>query len=456
MTRLLKAVLLVLVCLSDNTKAGADEPVDAIVGERRERLDAHTAAFQEWANRICRLSDIEQAELAEKLSQKRQQLEDRWKRNVHRQNEPLADYAPVALTALGGAANFLRREQAGTLLEEVLSDEHQKLLFDAFDERVEEIRTAMLNFAIILVDDELFLTADQRIPLTSGLRSGNINFDDGVFTFNTRHAYFPFILLRDAVDVLPDSLLTDIQRKWLNDAFIGPEDARGPMGILGGDIGAMEELRRESAENVKAHFLAAAALRTSWLQHSVALSPQQIELVTVAGKGAALQCTLGWKERMPRHDLPGQVFVLPDTAVGRKTVMVDLLDQNEIWQQTVREVGAADAYRERAEFHRAATVDYVTAMLDKEIWLTPDQRQPLSELIDAAIPETMQGPKHHFRELELLIIPLFRIPPEDLGVVLTKAQQTAWNELRNQFDSDGKTVTFQMRNHGAIAFRLPQ
>ncbi|MEZ6060554.1 MAG: hypothetical protein R3C19_09350 [Planctomycetaceae bacterium] len=94
-------------------------------------------------------------------------------------------------------------------------------------------------------------------------------------------------------------------------------------------------------------------------------------------------------------------------------------------------------------------------MLDRELWLTPDQREPLRTLVDAAFPDVITIRQPPVRELELLVVPLFRIPDDKLSAVLTEPQQVVWKTLQDQFEREGNNVSLRTNDSHDVTLTLP-
>ena len=437
-----------------------EELLEAKLKAREQRLEAHSAAFADWATRVCDLSKEERTALDESLAQQHVKVQDRWKRNAHRHNTPMSDYAPVSFTTFGGAGSYLSRKRLELLLKSAFTDDHREALLTAFDARLEAVRLAMLDYAIWMIDEELFLSEQQRQRLTDELRGGIDNVEDGVFTFNTRHYYLPYTSLSNAVHVLPDSLLTDVQRERLNDAFENAARGRDNLIFSTGNPESWQQQVDAAAAEIQSMFITAARLRASWLAATLDLSPSQQRQATVAGTGAAVQCTADWKQHVNEQlehwkVRAEQQFAGRNVRFGMAAPKAEGLDTNELWQHTVSKLGADDAHRMRQEFHRSARVGYLVAMLDKELWLTPEQREPLAALVESTLPQFHRNSDESYRETQLLVIPVASIANDKLAVFLTEAQQTAWKTLRNQFQVNGNFVLIQMQNGGQAQFVLP-
>ncbi|MEZ6060553.1 MAG: hypothetical protein R3C19_09345 [Planctomycetaceae bacterium] len=193
------------------------------VDARRKRLEAHAAAFLDWTVQVGELSDDEQARLRDVLSDKIRRAQDVWTRNANRRNGPITDFVPVAFTSSAGAAEFLHRSRVGTMLNDDLAKDHQISLAAALEERGEWVRSMVMDYAISLIDEELFLTSEQRTEIRDEL-SNRIEADtleEGLFAFSPGStSYFKFRSLAYSLNLISDSILTDVQRQLHDDSLL--------------------------------------------------------------------------------------------------------------------------------------------------------------------------------------------------------------------------------------------
>ena len=135
---------------------------------------------------------------------------------------------------------------------------------------------------------------------------------------------------------------------------------------------------------------------------------------------------------------------------------VSSIHQDTLWLHTLETVKASVAARRPLRFRRKAITEYVTGMLDKELWLTTEQREPLRELVDSAFPQVIETQRPRLKEFELLAVPLFRIQDDQLATVLRESQVAAWHVLQNEFRHDGNTVWLPSTNGERFEFQLPE
>ncbi len=438
----------------------AVEPMKADVDRRRERVAAHVAAFHDWVSRNSDLPDEAHQHLKSGIEKQIRQSEDKWKRDPQRQNQAMSDSAPIIFTTSRGAASFLSRRQLDRFLNDPAAAEHRDVLVELLDERRQAICKANLKYIVSLIDDELFLTPIQRDVLLTMLPLSIDNLETGLFAFNPQTYYLPYSSLNNWDRGVPELLLNDVQKQRL-------AEVRGNNGqqqyLMISSAAGVESWYKQVDDAVPAQqerLGRAAAVRIAFLAGTLNLQPEQTQYLTVAGKGAATQCIADWKKQT-RNQLKeweghmAQQFAGQDFSFGMALPDVVQLDRNKLWLHTLEKLNADPAVQERNAFRTDAIASYLTAELDKELWLTPDQRDPLRSLVAKALPADFKAQQPYFRELECFVIPLFRIADDDVADLLTESQQQAWTKLKSQFQVNGQHVMLNTQNGGQFGFSLP-
>ncbi|MEZ6060551.1 MAG: hypothetical protein R3C19_09335 [Planctomycetaceae bacterium] len=432
----------------------AFEPTEAEVAARRERLKTYADAFQDWAARTLELTESEQSGLHTALQDQLQQLGKNWKPNS---GQPVSDYTPIIFTTQDGAAEFLNSRGVPTFLTGVLTSEKRR---NVFRDRRLAIDVMDLKYAITLFDHELFLTPDQRDDLSAAIEDGIAAFD-GQFAFNATPYYLPMASLNDIVTRLPKTLLSEVQRQRLADVVQTNGNEQYLMISTSAGFEAWNKQLDDAVAGQQDRFARAIAVRVSWLEQILKLTPDQARHLEIAGKGAASQCIAEWKKQT-RVQLKEwekqfvQQFAGQDFSFAMNLPDVDKLDENKLWLHAVEKLDSSGVRSERTEFRRDALVGHVTGMLDRELWLSADQRADLKVLVDKSLPATVKVTQPYFGDMELLVVPLFRISDDDLAAVLTEPQKAAWKNLQTQFQVAGNTVMLTIQGGGQIGFNLPQ
>ena len=197
------------------------------------------------------------------------------------------------------------------------------------------------------------------------------------------------------------------------------------------------------AENIKqavvtqrTTYLNAAAVRVGYFERTLNLTPEQVEYLTVASKGATTTALADWKESTQRTvdnmiEQMGQMR--GNFAFSAQNISVDGLDRNEIWAAAVKTVQADTQSKDRAAHIQHVRAMTVTALLDQELWLTPTQREEVLKFTEQVMPKNFAKGSYddYVRELVLLAYPLHKADEETINKVLTESQLTVWKQLKD-------------------------
>ena len=140
--------------------------------------------------------------------------------------------------------------------------------------------------------------------------------------------------------------------------------------------------------------------------------------------------------------------------------VVDLkkIEQDVLWKHTVKQLTPKDAQAyNRRELIRKEQARFLTGMLDRELWLTPEQRPAVQALVAKSLPESgWQNPyRNYMDEVALLVIPLFKFSKNDASQ-FEGAQKKAWETLKAEFEYNGRYAMVHMRNGGQFHFMIPK
>ena len=209
-------------------------------------------------------------------------------------------------------------------------------------------------------------------------------------------------------------------------------------------------------------FLRAAAVRISYYENELQLSAEQVDHLRLASKGAAVVALADWKEAIDRTKQA--LAQRPDNVrVAVASTDPNSLDQNEIWADAVDSVTEGmprERLNQRQESNRMATAEALLAMYDSELWLTPDQREPLEKLILQTLPSDLNQSvaRPNVRDLILMTYPLFKTTEQQLADVISESQQNAWKQMASSFhwQQQNNQVEIPIRNGGSIRYTLTE
>lgn len=221
------------------------------------------------------------------------------------------DLAPVYFTSFVGPAQNLEAASLSIAsIEGLLSEDQRRCLNGVLEDRIQFRRQAALNYILHLLDNELFLTGDQKAKLTQIIKE-TVDPDAACFALKPGVN----IQLRLA-EVLPDavlcSFLTDLQQQRLSDLT---HEAAGimPRGGFGGEPSARPgfvrlqtiDSRQKWSLQIRSTFadqkdrlLRTMELQTVFCQTEGPLNQAQVNHLRVAAKGVIEEVLPAWESRL--------------------------------------------------------------------------------------------------------------------------------------------------------------
>ncbi|MEZ6127178.1 MAG: hypothetical protein R3C59_00685 [Planctomycetaceae bacterium] len=442
------------------------------VKERLKRLQAYAAVMQDWVDAQCELTEEQTKNLAAATDKAISVEQLSWKNgrpNDQRNNRGLSDFFPVRFTDTNGAARAVEILRVRSKLTGVqLTTEQTEKLAAAVEERKQFHRGAALGYILNLLDDELFLTADQRQVIGAGIRK-KVNLEAACYSFMPQTYYFDQTSIVDTVREGNDYLevLTKSQKQRAKDLAAldgGSYNSEQYISFSSDEgIDTWQDKLREAGLTQKERLQRAVAVRVDFYEMAYDLPPQSARRLLVAGKGAVDEVVAAWQEQTQRQlksyeDQMGR-FAGGNFSFSMSVADIRQLEHNDIWKYTVESVvtGTTDAMAARNEARSAANARFIVAMLDKELWLEPFQRDRLLTAVQNELPSPDYNDpnRRYFGEISLLCIPLFKFSKHDL-TVLSRNQKTTWEVIREPFQFDGNYVRVQMQNGGQMSFVIPK
>jgi len=452
------------------------ERPQAEAATRESRLRTHVAVFQDWTARTCDLSEQQRADVRARLDEQLRNAGHHAETPALEKGGPaLSALAPIMFTLEANDENVLCNSRVTGRISELLTEKQRPAWFDALNERREAIRAANLDFVVHLVDEDFVLTDEQLESMKEALRSAGTRtpqkireLDIGLFSFPTDNAVLPQVPLypwfwpAGRASLSPEQQhILDIRQADYRFASVGSQKVELPWPASPNREERLTERMVAFLETQRAEFTGFTENRVAALSADWPLADNQKRYLAVAGKGATQRCFDSWKKEVREllADLLKEfanagTFFRDDEKISWPAPSVFSMEHDLVWQHAVRKVTSTVAAQRRRPFHREAIVGYVTAMLDKELWLTADQREPLSDLVDAAFPRAIEIGQPRVKELELLIVPLFGIPDDQLASVLRESQLAAWKILQAQFERDGSQVILPLTDGQSLTFQI--
>ena len=444
------------------------KPAERDLKEFKERMTAFARAYEAWALKSCELTAEQQMKLKELIdSQIVIELEKYGKkRDPNRQNQMLPETLPLLFTKPSGHAPDFQKVLVALCKKELLTEDQIGRLDAALKEREGFLNQAYLIYIVAILDKELFLTADQRTALVGELEKRKSPIRHPMYSFQPQAYYLPY---EDMSAIVPakvgKGILEPTQSKRLKD--LSTEQQGGQQLIFQTSSGR-EEWDRQIAEacaSQRERYLNAAAVRVTYYEKEMQLSSEQVGHLSIAGKGATIRALGDWKDSTWQtiEQMEQQMAQMGGNfGFGAQGMDTQTIDQNEIWADavsTITKAASKDRLKERQEASQTARAHAVLAMLDEELWLTPDQREPLQKLVVKSLPRSeLQNPyEQYMRDLILVIHPLMKASEKSRNEALTDPQKEVWTQMQSYFkwQKANNYVEIPLRNQGgSFSFSL--
>lgn len=435
----------------------------------QKRIQAYSDSVEAWVSSVCEIPDEQKGRLKELYaSQVTRHIESfNEGQKPDQRNQAFPKTFVLLFTRKDGIASKFSEDGFRNLRKDVLTPEQTARLDAALEERETFHRDAYINFLVSMIDKELYLSAGQRDALQAHLQEKK-TITHPMYSFQPQNYYLPYESLNSVLSsVSRRSLLEPAQKKRLTDLTgTDPNNQHVVFQAADGVEGWYKQMHQLGLKQ-RDLYLRAAEVRIAWYQKELQLSPEQVDHLTIASKGAAIRALADWKEnteqtfeQMQQHMAQaGGNFGFGASLIDTKTI-----DNNEIWAETLKTMteGSSNAGMiERAALLKASMGATLMALLDEELWLTPDQRKALVSQIEKSAPKTDQSLQYqdYIREIVLMAHPLFLTNEKKRNEVLTPPQQEVWKVMQSFFNYQNQNnyVQIQLRNNnGNFGFQIGQ
>ncbi len=441
-------------------------PLEADRKEHAERTMALAGAIQSWVTQTCQLNEIQQGQLAELVTERLKTESERYEKadDPNRQNRPFGDTTPLLWMHSEGAGKKFSTQMLNLIREDILSDTQKEQLNVAVSERNDFHKAAFREYVVALFDKELFLTDEQRQSMLEQLSTSPNQITSPFYSFIGQTYYLPYQQLGPVLNVRNADFLDSRQKERLKNLASGQQNGNQNYLIFQSSEGPEQwaENVKQAAKAQREMYLNAAAVRIGFLERSLKLTSEQVAYLTVASKGATTDALTSWKEstRQTIDQMQAQMGQAQGNfAFSAQHVSIDGLDSNEIWTHAIRQVNAPEVWGNRNSVMQRAKENTVTALLDQELWLMPQQRPLVLKLASDALPaDPAKSPyDEYIRELILLAYPLHRVAEPKIKEVLSDSQQAVWKQLKDFFplNQGNNYVEIPMKNQGgSFQFQL--
>lgn len=410
-----------------------------------ERLEAYGSASAAWIVKVCELTDEQQIKLKEILDGQLVLATAKFakSKDAKGQGQKLSRTLPLLFTLPFGPGTGFTDQFIAAIRKELLTEEQTQRLETALGERDAFRNKAYRSYIVAVIDSELFLTSIQREALSSKLTRQWTTLYHPFYSFSPQTDYLPYESVLSILKVFEGkSFLEPSQQKRLQDLsqnqqssqYLIIRSASGP-DEWAGQITDAGNKQRDT-------FLRAAEVRVSYYENELQLSAEQTDHLRIASKGAAVVALADWKEKAQQtFDQIKQRLAQGVVNFSLALAIVDAnsIDQNEVWADavsTVTEGLPRERLNLRQESNRTATAEAMLAIYDSELWLTPDQRGPLGNLIQQVLPSgsNQSVARSNVRDLILMAYPLFKTTEQQRADVISESQQCVWKQMASYFD----------------------
>lgn len=446
---------------------GRDLPGEKDIEEYKNRLQIHRNALQHWLIVTGQLSEPQQTAITkiidEQILSSTKMFSETPDSEGRQQIFPMT--FPMMFT-VGGidrsgpptAVDF-SQQVLTSIRNELLDAEQQARIDAALKERENFHHQAFVKYLVAQVDEELFLTAEQRTNVSKAIAARTPPVSHPLYMFNPQSYYLPYesmsVILSNAS---VGQALNANQKKRLQDLNNADPNSQHLIFQSGTGRDGWYNQMNEAGLKERQKFLNAAAVRVAYYQQELQLSPEQAEYLTSASKGAAVRAVNDWKESTEQIfvEMEQQMAQMGgDFGFGASNMDARSIEENSIWKDALSTCSTSEVRKvtsQRKAARQKATADSVLALLDHELWLLPEQRARLTPLILKSMPQGSEPFQYqeYIREIILIAHPLFRVPEKSRNEILNEPQQEAWQQLQSYFQlqKEQNYVEIPLRNNG--------
>ncbi len=451
---LLIILMLFLTCCPHLSGAVKQEELD----ERNTRLTAHLQCFARWVDEACDLSERQQNQLNERIeqaiakSQRAYQFPE-YPHQIQTRQSRLYDYSPIRFVGIRGAAWGVYQAGLNDDLQKILNETQQDKYRAAYENRQLMLHKNFLDHVINTADHELFLSEQQKEAIKNLFPEKLPLLEDGLYSFMPHTIYLNEKSIGTILDSRPH-LLNHAQKKWQRYLRSNHQ------AVVLLSAKSEEELQKKISAEIQKRMVnlkPALELRIDYFSHQLQLNGQDQQYLKLAGKGTMIKLANQWKENalLLQKEYAKRANQNEGQLIHRTILPLIRLygfDHHPLWEHAVRKVMTDAAYEKRERMIQQATLNYLMALLDQELWLRSEQRTRIAMIYqNVSIYDRGRYCQNinysNSYDLSLLAAVLADEREAELSGILDDSQLAALTELKKQFQQDQDILTVNTR-HG--------
>lgn len=469
---------------------------DQSAEQRHQRLLAHFPTYQEWLRQTADLSEQQLTELQDFCDLEIRLSQISWLNDPNSKPQPrLTDFGPIEFTNIAGAAECIHRFRFRQVVRQLLTPDQLNATEAAEAERNTWLNTADTAYLTAAVDEHIQLSPEQWDALQENMTyllqsSGSrlTSFEKGLCPVRIQGPISIFPI----VSALELTYRQQRQLQALSDLLVPVQPLRFHCSTAEGGV---EEALQTVFRNFRDQSQKMIEVAVLQLSDDWSLSERQADYLRLAGTGATIKYIESWKKlhadalkvQMAQHkrmqpvvaaqrqrmeqqlrihlQAGGQnripeVFAVPDVRLPctMPALRKDEVFAQPVWIRALEKISPADEAPEDQNRDRRhqAIVDFVTATVDREVWLRQAQREPVRRLVEQCLPPSVDQLREPGRELVWLALPLAKLQPDQLAELLDDKQLAAWNLLKAQFQFIDGTIVLTASSGKEYRYLLPQ
>lgn len=443
-------------------------PPPAELKARHVRLEAYFAARLYWLKSICDLDEEQVPGVVMALEKLRAAAEQEYAQDNHRRSHGFSDYAAVRFTVDGAASRDANSVDPPEMILEQLTNRQRDQLKRAQQARAAAMQAVLRDRIVDVFDSELFLTSNQREQLERHIAEKLGGEPFRLYSLTPQNFYLNYTSPEKLLSGLDLQVLSAVQRKRCaavcNSRTSGSGSERYLTFMSNQGVDGWYDSLDEAMHMQRDRLLEIAAVRSEFYQAEFGLNDEQVRRLELAAKGTVLYCLEDWEESTVRNlrqweerMQEQQQFRNGNFGFSVSVPQTQVVDQHQLWKSTLSDlkIDLNDSESDRALRQRRTEAAYLLALLDQELWLTPEQRMQMAPLLSQVMPRSRLQGYDYFYEVYLMAIPVMKLNDKDLEKILAPSQRRAWENLKGQYRVNGQNVTITGRNMGNFTIHIP-